>query len=406
MKRIEREKVIRNAYRSTILALTICCFFLGTVLVIHEAAREYEVKVLEERLEAKGVVQNDEGLFGSVQLYLPEEICVASGVTLELYNSQISSLGERIGSYNVKWTCAVGKNMYRKFSITGTDELTGTYPLIFTIFDDNGAQVAKASTKLRIVPAVTDSFSLLTIGDSLSCDTATYERLNELTDGQIIYMGTRGVGGSLTEARRGFSAANYRSDTGYTEEEPIEEVHPFYNEETEDFDWAYYKESTGFDPDAVEVFLGANGLSEDPAENGDNIAWIVRKIHEEDPKLPVYLVHTLYPANQDGIGSWSSKDGYALYGDRYKYEEDQKVFDLMLYLEESLKEEENLYFVPAGMCHDSAYNFNTVPVPVNPHSEEMMEVPDNAVHPGRAGYRQIADCLYSVICGTKAEWEQ
>ena len=406
MKRIEREKVIRNAYRSTILALTICCFFLGTVLVIHEAAREYEVKVLEERLEAKGVVQNDEGLFGSVQLYLPEEICVASGVTLELYNSQISSLGERIGSYNVKWTCAVGKNMYRKFSITGTDELTGTYPLIFTIFDDNGAQVAKASTKLRIVPAVTDSFSLLTIGDSLSCDTATYERLNELTDGQIIYMGTRGVGGSLTEARRGFSAANYRSDTGYTEEEPIEEVHPFYHEETEDFDWAYYKESTGFDPDAVEVFLGANGLSEDPAENGDNIAWIVRNIHKEDPKLPVYLVHTLYPANQDGIGSWSSKDGYALYGDRYKYEEDQKVFDLMLYLEESLKEEENLYFVPAGMCHDSAYNFNTVPVPVNPHSEEMMEVPDNAVHPGRAGYRQIADCLYSVICGTKAEWEQ
>lgn len=406
MKRIEREKVIRNAYRSTILALTICCFFLGTVLVIHEAAREYEVKVLEERLEAKGVVQNDEGLFGSVQLYLPEEIYVASGVTLELYNSQLSSLGERIGSYNVKWTCAVGKNMYRKFSITGTDELTGTYPLIFTIFDDNGAQVAKASTKLRIVPAVADSFSLLTIGDSLSCDTATYERLNELTDGQIIYMGTRGVGGSLTEARRGFSAANYRSDTGYTEEEPIEEVHPFYNEETEDFDWAYYKESTGFDPDAVEVFLGANGLSEDPAENGDNIAWIVRNIHKEDPKLPVYLVHTLYPANQDGIGSWSSKDGYALYGDRYKYEEDQKVFDLMLYLEESLKEEENLYFVPAGMCHDSAYNFNTVPVPVNPHSEEMMEVPDNAVHPGRAGYRQIADCLYSVICGTKAEWEQ
>lgn len=406
MKRIEREKVIRNAYRSTILALTICCFFLGTVLVIHEAAREYEVKVLEERLEAKGVVQNDEGLFGGVQLYLPEEIYVASGVTLELYNSQLSSLGERIGSYNVKWTCAVGKNMYRKFSITGTDELTGTYPLIFTIFDDNGAQVAKASTKLKIVPAVADSFSLLTIGDSLSCDTATYERLNELTDGQIIYMGTRGVGGSLTEARRGFSAANYRSDTGYTEEEPIEEVHPFYNEETEDFDWAYYKESTGFDPDAVEVFLGANGLSEDPAENGDNIAWIVRNIHKEDPKLPVYLVHTLYPANQDGIGSWSSKDGYALYGDRYKYEEDQKVFDLMLYLEESLKEEENLYFVPAGMCHDSAYNFNTVPVPVNPHSEEMMEVPDNAVHPGRAGYRQIADCLYSVICGTKAEWEQ
>lgn len=406
MKRIEREKVIRNAYRSTILVLTICCFFLGTVLVIHEMAREYEVKVLEERLEAKGVVQNDEGLFSSVQLFLPDKIYVASGVTLELYNSEISSLGERIRSYNVKWTCAVGKNMSRKFSVTGTDELTGSYPLIFTIFDDNGAQVAKASTELKIVPAVKERFSLLVIGDSLSCDTATYERLNELTDGQIVYMGTRGVGGSLTEARRGFSAANYLSGTGYTEEEPEEEVHPFYNEETESFDWGYYKDTTGFDPDAVEVFLGTNGISEDPVENGDNIVQIVKNIHENDPDLPVYLVHTLYPANQDGIGSWSSKEGYALYGDRYKYEEDRKVFDLMLYLEESLKEEKNLYFVPAGMCHDSENNFDVERVSVNPHSETMTEVPTNAVHPGRAGYRQIADCLYSVICGTKAEWER
>ncbi len=402
MKRIEREKVIRNAYRSTILALTICCFFLGAVLVVHETAREYEVKVLEE----KGVVQNDEGLFSGIQLYLPQEIYVASGVTLELYNSQLSSIGERISSYNVKWTCAVGKNMQRKFSITGTDELIGSYPLIFTVFDGNGAQVVKASTELKIIPALKEGFSLLTLGDSLSCDTATYERLNELTDGQIIYMGTRGVGGSLTEARRGFSAKDYLTRTGYSEEEPEEEVHPFYDEEARSFDWEYYKETTGFDPDAVEIFLGTNGIDTDPSQNGDSIARIVRRIHEDDPKLPIYLVHTLYPAGQDGIGSWSSKDGYALYGDRYKYEEDRKVFHLMTYVEEILKDEEFLYFVPAGLCHDSANNFNTNTVPVNPHSEETMEVPDNAIHPGRAGYEQIADCLYSVICGTKAGWSE
>ncbi len=41
--------------------------------------------------------------------------------------------------------------MQRKFSITGTDDLEGDYPLIFTIFDDNGAQVATASTTLKIV---------------------------------------------------------------------------------------------------------------------------------------------------------------------------------------------------------------------------------------------------------------
>ncbi len=403
MKRIEREKMIRNAYRSTVLALTACCIFLGGVLVVHESAREYEVKKLEEKLEAKGVVQNDEGLFASVQLFLPKEIYAASGVTIELYNNQVSSLGERIASYNVKWTCAVGKNMQRKFSVTGTDELIGDYPLIFTIFDDNGAQVASASTTLKIVPALEEQFSLLTIGDSLSCDTATYERLNMLTGGQIVYMGTRGVGGSLTEARRGFSAADYLEATGYALEEPFEEVHPFYNEETESFDWGHYKETTGFNPDAVEVFLGTNGLDTEPKENGDNIIRIVRKIHADDPKLPIYLVHTLYPSNQDGIGSWN-KDGHALYADRYKYEEDQKVFDLMAYLETTLEEEENLYFVPAGICNDSAHNFDTEYVTVNPHSDLLMEVPDNAIHPGRAGYEQIADCLYSVLCGTKEEW--
>ena len=284
MKRIEREKVIRNAYRSTILALTICCIFLGAVLVIHELAREYEVSKLNKKLDAKGVVQNDEGLYASVQLFLPEKIYVAQGVTLELYNSQVSSLGTRIEDYNVKWTCAVGKNMQRKFSITGTEELLGEYPLIFTIFDDNGTQVATTSTTLKIVEDLGEqekSFSLLTIGDSLSCNTATYEELNTLTDNQIVYMGTRGVGGSLTEARRGFSAANYLTDSPYTMEDPHEEVHPFYNEETGSFDWNYYKKKTGFHPDAVELFLGTNGLDVDPVENGDNIIKIVKKIHED-----------------------------------------------------------------------------------------------------------------------------
>lgn len=408
MKRVEREKVIRNAYRSTIVALTACCIFLGVVLVIHELAREYEVNKLNERLDAKGVVKNGQGLSVSVQTYLPETIYVASGVTIELYNNQVSSLGERISGYHAKWTCAVGKNMQRKFSVTGTDELVGSYPLIFTVFDDNGAQVVTASTELKIVPALDEqkkSFSLLTIGDSLSCNPATYERLNELTDNKIIYMGTRGVGGSLTEARRGFSASAYLTPTAYELEEPTEEVHPFYNPEEESFDWNYYKETTGFNPDAVTLFLGTNGLDTNPVPNGNAIMRIVKRIHEDDPKLPVYLVHTLYPADQDGIGSWNN-NGYALYGDRYKYEEDQKVFNLMVYLEEALAEEENLYFVPAGICNDSANNFETESVPVNPHSDIMEEIPTDAVHPGRAAYEQIADCLYSVICGTRESWRK
>ena len=64
MKRLEREKVIRGAYRSAILALTICCVFLGAVLVVHELAREYEVKKLNAKLDAKRAP----GLYGKTLL--------------------------------------------------------------------------------------------------------------------------------------------------------------------------------------------------------------------------------------------------------------------------------------------------------------------------------------------------
>ena len=85
MKRIEREKVIRNAYRTTVLVLTACCIFLGVLLVVHEMAREAEVSALERDLEAKGVVRNDEGLYSSVELFLPEKIYVATGDELKAF---------------------------------------------------------------------------------------------------------------------------------------------------------------------------------------------------------------------------------------------------------------------------------------------------------------------------------
>ncbi len=59
----------------------------------------------------------------------------------------------------------------------------------------------------------------------------------------------------MTEARRGFSAANYLTDAPYTMEEPHEKVQPSTNEKTGSFDWKYYTEKTGFHPDAVELFL-------------------------------------------------------------------------------------------------------------------------------------------------------
>ena len=54
------------------------------------------------------------------------------------------------------------------------------------------------------------------------------------------------------EGRYAFSANDYLNETPYLLDEG-EECHPFYNPGSETFDWTYYRESTGFYPDVVQI---------------------------------------------------------------------------------------------------------------------------------------------------------
>ncbi len=339
------------------------------------------------------------------EIYLPDRLYVASGITMELYNNQVTSLGTRITDYNVLWVCDIGKNMERKFSITANEEWIGEYPLECKVFDDNGNCLASAMATLCLVPnTIGGNFSLLTIGDSLSAEAATYEHLSQLTGNNIIYMGTLASGGCLNEARRGFSAYDYLHETAYQYEEG-QPLQPFYNKEAKRFDWNYYKETTGFDPDVIEIFLGTNGSDVDPTENGNNIIQIINYIREDDPDIPIYVVNSIYPADQNGIGSWQNQQGYPLLPGRYKVEEDKKIFNLMVYLSENLADYDNLYLVPAALTHDSAYNFKNTTQSVNPYSSITESVPTDGFHPGDEGYCQIADTIFSTICGTMKDWK-
>ena len=89
---------------------------------------------------------------------------------------------------------------------------------------------------------------------------------------------------------------------------------------------------------------------------------------------------------------------------QYKQQRDLAVFHLMGYLAEELSDEKNVYLVPAGISVDSEYVFNTEARPVNPYSEVTENVAVDAVHPAPAGYYQIADTIYSTMCGTMEEW--
>jgi len=150
-------------------------------------------------------------------------------------------------------------------------------------------------------------------------------------------------------------------------------------------------------PDAVQIFLGTNGMMLDPYENANNIKQIIDYIRLDDGTIPIFVVNTLYRANQNGIGSEIAIDGYVISPGSLKLEEDRKVFNLMVELSRLLEGYSNIHFVPISVSHDSEYNFGALETPVNPRSSQTEILPIGGTHPQLEGYQQIADIMFSVF---------
>ena len=342
------------------------CFLLLAGLLIWNICLQWQIKKLTPQMDA----------------YLPADVYVAVGSTVELYNDQVVISGME-DAFILNWDCEIGYNLEDRFSITGKEEQIGKYPLVLTIYDWNGREVETLSSTLHVVSdQLEGSYSILNIGDSLSNGREWYRNIFYLSDGQLTFAGTRGWTKYSHEGRAGFSPQDYLSETEYTFEG--EGVHPFYDPVQQMFDWNYYKLSTGVDPDAVQIFLGINGLAEDPSDSIDAIEQMVNNIRKYDQQIPIYLVNTIYVADQDHLGSVELRDGTTQFRGRYKLEYDQKVMDLMQGLVERLDNYTHVEFIPLALMHDSANNFEA----------------GEALHPNETGDEQFAACMYSVYCGT------
>lgn len=339
-----------------------------------------------------------------VEIQLPDVYYVASGMDAAIYNRQISNLGTHIEEYEVEWVTeyegvSATSDRFEISTVAGTEYES---PVTVSIFDQERTLLARKEFTLKVVDAKQWQFSVLAIGDSLSANGALYARLQELLGNQMICNGTRGYEGFLTEARLGFSAKDYLTETGYYLEEG-EKVHKFWNPEKGRFDWNYYKTTTGFHPEVVLLHLGTNGLLSGE-ENAENICKIVELIRQDDENLPIYVVNTIYQSDQNGIGSMKLNNGSLMFPGQYKQERDLANFKLRAYLTDHLKNMEKVYLVPASVSVDAANVFLTEEKPVNPYSTEMVAVATDAVHPAPEGYRQIADVIYHTLCGTVEEW--
>lgn len=338
-----------------------------------------------------------------VLVYLPNEISVAVGRTIELYNKQVVWAGN-IENYHIQWVSNIGKAYERKWSFTGEVGNIGTYNLTINVFDNNMNLVTSANTTVKVASNVlSETYNLLPMGDSLTNAKPWLNELESLSNSKIKNIGTRQ--GGRHEGRSGGSAAWFLNDSTYTFDSNYDgsnpdtdgTENPFWNPTTQKFDFDYYKTTYNKAPDAVQIFLGTNDLALDPTTNADNIKEIVDGIRASDSTIPIFVVNTLYRSGQDGMANQASNDGYSSFRSAWKLEEDRKVFNLMVRLDELLNGYTNVHFVPVALTHDSEYNFGQVEIPVNSRSEITTMIPKESVHPQHEGYMQMADIMFSTM---------
>lgn len=341
-------------------------------------------------------------------VYLPSEICVGVGRTIELYNELVC---RNASKYHLHYTCNVGTQYERKYTIVGVQNKIGSYGLTLDVYDDNMIRVWTGTSTVKVVENnIANTLNVLPIGDSLTNRKPWLLEVQNLSNSKIHFIGTRGLSTDPfhQEGRSGFTASDYNSNKSYTYDNNYvgnpnfsASANPFWDALNSKFSLSYWitnQAGTVGTPDVVQFFLGTNGLAIDPTPTVNAIVAMVDSVQDEYPNMPIFVCNTIYHSNQNGYYS-SGGDGYVGSVGDWAYNNDLKTMNLQLALVEALSGYSNVYFAPLSVCMDRENDFGQVEVPVNPRLTTVTTtIPVEYTHPQNAGYWQIADVLYSCYC--------
>ena len=341
-------------------------------------------------------------------VYLPSEICVGVGRTIELYNELVC---QNASKYHLHYTCNVGTQYERKYTIVGVQNKIGSYGLTLDVYDDNMKRVWTGTSTVKVVANnIANTLNVLPIGDSLTNRKPWLLEVQNLSNNKIHFIGTRGLSTDPfhQEGRSGFTAADYNSSRSYSYDNNYvgnpdfsATANPFWDTDNNKFSLSYWitnQASTVGTPDVIQLFLGTNGLSINPETTVNAIVAMIDSIQDEYPNIPIFVCNTIYHSNQNGYYS-SGGDGYVGSVGDWAYNNDLKIMNLQLALREALSGYSNVYFAPLSVCMDRENDFGRVEVPVNPRLTTVTEtIPVEYTHPQTPGYYQIADVLYSCYC--------
>lgn len=388
----------------------------------------------------------------TLHVYLPSELCIPQGYTIELYNRQACLEWER---YHIQWIGKYGTCYERKYSISaGENQELESFDLTLNVLNDDLEILVSKKCKCHIVSKdITNEQVIIPIGDSLTNNKYWQKHLQTFSNSKIQFRGTRGhknnnfnASDYQHEGRSGAGTGWYNKGTSVydfdvncipaiTESgsynylvkangDSIDPRHgnPFWHR-TEDgsidkFDFDFYcnTQSEGgaglfytsdgtpqsITPTGVIIYLGANGIALDGSTAGKNIKELVTLIRssEKGKNIPLYIVNDAFRApyiaytNSDGFNTNVSGE--------YGYLNDLKHMNLEISLYDALKNETNVFFMPICATFDSEYNYPFTEIGVNPYTDEpKMRKYTDTQHPANsssaAGYKQMAVTMYGVI---------
>lgn len=139
----------KTIYNTVILVILAILIFVSAMVFLYVLSKK---KDLQPQLNAMNEVYEElETENKEIQIYLPEICYAAAGVTLEIYNSQVTDQCNDITRYNVLWSCDIGENLERKYSLTATEEMIGDHKLTISIYDNELNLLAEKACTLKVV---------------------------------------------------------------------------------------------------------------------------------------------------------------------------------------------------------------------------------------------------------------
>lgn len=337
-----------------------------------------------------------------LHIYLPSEIPVGIGRTIELYNELVCLESDK---YHLRWDSSVGIQYERKYSIHTNTE--GNYPLTLKIYDDNMKLIYSGSSTIKVSDNnIASQLNVIPVGDSLTNLKPWLKEVQDLSENKIKFIGSRGRSDSTIrhEGRSGLTAIGYNESFNYTFDSNYEgnpeisgTVNPFYDGTR--FNLAYYNEQQGPTvgiADAIMLFLGTNDVfgNYTAEQCAEHIKTLVDDIRDDYESLPIFVCNTIYRSNQNGYYSTGGQGFSAASG--WSFDSDMKIMNFQNALKTALAGYSNLHFVPLSVCMDREYDFGNIPTPVNPRLTDVtIDIPNESIHPQTPGYMQIADVIYS-----------